>query len=286
MKVLFATDDSAEAHSAKELLSLLPLPPGSELLVASVVPARDRTEGGTSMQSWTPQEVQETAERAAYYLAKPGVSTECLVTDGDPADVICRLAEERAVDMVVVGSRGHSAMTRFLLGSVSYRVIRHAPSPVLSVKPLDRPIQKALIGIDGSADSRLAVEFLRRLPLPAETTVTAVHVVHVPVPTFGIARGHETGGLAEEVEKLRTVAKVDGDKVLQEAADLLSSHYSVDALVAEGPPAKTLVDLAESMSVDLLIVGRRGLTGEERFLLGSVSLQVCQHAPNSVLVVR
>ncbi len=290
MKVLFATDDSAEAHSAKELLSSLPLPPGSELLVASVVPVWDRAGGsdggGSSRQSWTPQKVQATAERAAYYLAKPGVSTECLVTNGHPADVICRMAEERAVDMVVMGSRGQSSMTRFLLGSVSYRVARHAPSPVLIVKPLDRPIQKVLIGIDGSSDSRQAVEFLKRLPLPAETTVAAVHVVHIPVPTFGIARGHEAGGLAADVEKLRSVAKVDGTKVLQETADLLSSYYSVDTLVAEGPPAQKLVDLAESMSVDLLVVGRRGLTGEERFLLGSVSLQVCQHAPNSVLVVR
>ncbi len=140
MKILFATDDSTEAHCAKEYLGSLPLAPGSELLIVSAVPQREVLEpaGEVKEQTWTSsaelRSARDIVDRAAYYLATPGVSTECLVIRGNPADVICRIAEERKVALVVAGSRGRSGLARFLLGSVSYRVTKHAPCPVLVVR--------------------------------------------------------------------------------------------------------------------------------------------------------
>jgi nucleotide-binding universal stress UspA family protein len=196
------------------------------------------------------------------------------------------LAGEKAVQLVVVGALGRSAPERFSLGSVAFRVAMHAPCPVLIVRPLGKPVEKVLIGIDGSKGSHRAVELVRGFPLPPETTVVAVHVVHIPVPTFGAARGHETGGLVEEIQRLRAAEEVDGSKILQETAKRLSSRNSVETLLAEGPAALRLLELSATMGVDLLVVASRGLAGTERFLLGGVAVQVCQHAPMSVLVAR
>ena len=293
MKILFATDDSTEAQCAKEYLGSLPLAPGSELLIVSAVPQREVLEpaGEVEEETWTtPAELRSArsiVDRTAYYLAKPGVSTECLVVRGNPADMICRVAEERKVALVIAGSRGRSGLARFLLGSVSYRVTKHAPCPVLVVKPSARPVQRVLLGVDGSKDSGQAVSYLKRFPLLADSKIIAVHVVHLPSPTFSGARGYyETAKLSGELERLRNAAEAEGRGILDDAAKALGKTSQVESMLTTGPPARRLVELAGELNADMVVVGSRGLTGADRFLMGSVSLQVCQHAPCSVLVVR
>jgi nucleotide-binding universal stress UspA family protein len=276
-----------------EFLGSLPLAAGSELLIVSVVPQQAALESARDLEepvSTPPAErslAQDTVDQAAYYLAKPGVSTESLVRSGHPADVICRMAEERRVALVVVGSRGRSALERFLLRSVSNRVAKHAPCSALVVKPPPRFIQKVLLCVDGSENSQQAVSYLKQFPLPPECSVIAVHVVHLPPPTFSGARGYyETAELSGELEKLRHAAEAEGKGILDGIATTLGKSRKVESMLTSGPPARRLVELAGELSVDLVVVGSRGLTSAERFLMGSVSLQVCQHAPCSVLVVR
>jgi nucleotide-binding universal stress UspA family protein len=285
VRILFATDGSPEADRAKELLASLPLPSGSELIIMSVVP---QVEGGHRKDR--PDELetaQKTADKAAYHLAKAGVCTECVVTCGHPADMICWVAEENDVELVVMGSRGRSSLARFLLGSVSQRVAGHASSPVLIVKPPSRSFEKVLIGVDGSEDSRRALRFLKPFPLPSSATIVVAHVVHVQSPSFGEQKGYyETAELGGELEQLRNAAEVDGKKILDGAVESLKGTVRVETLLTAGPPARRLVELAREVDADLLVVGSRGLTGVERFLMGSVSLQSCHHAPCSVLVVR
>jgi nucleotide-binding universal stress UspA family protein len=295
VKILFATDGSPEADCARGFLGALPLAPGSEIIILSVVSQgesqeKDPCEGQDGEAGNPPlalADVQETVDRAAYHLAKAGVCTECLVTCGHAADVICREGLERQVELAVVGSRGRSSLARFFLGSVSQRVAKHASSSVLIVKSPAESVEKILIAVDGSEDSRRALDFLKQFPFPPEVVVTAVHVVHVPSPAFGDVKGYyETAELGGELERLRVAAEVDGRKILEEAAEAMKGFCKLETMVTVGPPARRLIDLAAEMSADLLVVGSRGLTGVERFLMGSVSLQVCQHAPCSVLIVR
>ena len=64
---------------------------------------------------------------------RPGASIDRRIEMGDPAAIICLLAEQLGVDVVVVGSHGKGFLSRVLLGSVSEHVTRHAPCPVLVV---------------------------------------------------------------------------------------------------------------------------------------------------------
>ena len=72
--------------------------------------------------------------RAAIDALGIDVSAEGIVAHGDPAAEICRHAEDRAADVVVVGSKGHGWLARLVLGSVSTYVVNHAPCPVLVVR--------------------------------------------------------------------------------------------------------------------------------------------------------
>ena len=62
------------------------------------------------------------------------VDAEPIVATGDPGATICRLAAERGVDVVVLGSHGHGWLQRVLIGSVSNHVLQHAPCPVLVMR--------------------------------------------------------------------------------------------------------------------------------------------------------
>jgi len=72
-------------------------------------------------------DVEKTAKAA-------GLEAESIVLKGDPAEKIVNFAEERNVDMIVVGSHGIGGFERLVIGSVSEKVVRHAQTPVLVVR--------------------------------------------------------------------------------------------------------------------------------------------------------
>jgi len=83
-------------------------------------------------------ELQEVAEavlaRAVGELEAEGVEVETHAREGDPADVIIRVAEELGAELIVVGSRGLTGLERFLLGSVSSKLSQHAPTSLMVVR--------------------------------------------------------------------------------------------------------------------------------------------------------
>jgi len=294
MKVLFATDDSKYSLDAQALIGSLPLPSPTELLVLSVVPFPHMVTPGLGRDGElrpaqpSPEDVraaETAATKASHTLARAGVATEVLVRTGSPADVICSVAEERKVDLVVVGTHGRSAMGRFLLGSVSSQVLNHAAAPVLIARQFARPIGSVLVGVDGSEHAQRAVRYLSDFPLPPDAKVTLASVVYVPPPFSGAAAGYyETEELARALEATRRAAEADAERSLSAAADVLGKKFAVEKRLLVGPPARTLLEVAAG--ADLLVLGSRGVSTIERWITGSVSLHVSHHAKTSVLVVR
>jgi nucleotide-binding universal stress UspA family protein len=141
-KVLLTTDGSPLAlHAARRAVALTP--PDSEFVVLSVVPppvtAAGAGVGAPLMDPTISEEVAEQEREAAEQsvaevLSELGIDAERLVAWGDPGTTICTVAEERAFDLVVVGSHGSGLMKRVLIGSVSHYVLHHATCPVLVVR--------------------------------------------------------------------------------------------------------------------------------------------------------
>jgi nucleotide-binding universal stress UspA family protein len=79
----------------------------------------------------------------------------------------------------------------------------------------------------------------------------------------------------------------DVDATLEAAAELArAADVPVNTYARQGDPADAVLDVAEEIEADLIIVGNKGMTGAKRFLLGSVPNKVSHHAPCSVLIVR
>ena len=78
--------------------------------------------------------VEATLEQAAREIRAAGVEVEVFARQGDPADAILDVAEERGSDLIVVGNKGMTGAKRFLLGSVPNKVSHHAPCSVLIIR--------------------------------------------------------------------------------------------------------------------------------------------------------
>jgi nucleotide-binding universal stress UspA family protein len=80
------------------------------------------------------EEVDSTLSDAADLIRSAGLEVEVFAREGDPADAILDVAEERLADLIVVGNKGMTGARRFLLGSVPNKVSHHAPCSVLIIR--------------------------------------------------------------------------------------------------------------------------------------------------------
>ena len=91
-----------------------------------------------------PEDAAELHRRlVAVRPADPKVPVEHVMLVGDEATEIIRLAADKAVDLIVMGTHGRSGIGRMLMGSVAEKVVRRAPCPVLTVKQPVRVVRKA-----------------------------------------------------------------------------------------------------------------------------------------------
>jgi nucleotide-binding universal stress UspA family protein len=131
MRVVFAYDGSPFAKRALRYAGHLG--PGLEATVITVSPVLiegPRVEGSTDPER-DAVEGRRQLEDARRLLADLGVEAESVHTFGNPAAEILGAAEERGADLIVVGQRGRSAIARFIDGSVTERIVRHAACDVL-----------------------------------------------------------------------------------------------------------------------------------------------------------
>ena len=186
---------------------------------------------------------------------------------GETAEVL--LARAAHADLVVVGSRGHRAVSRALLGSVSGAVVHHAHVPVVVV-PEGAQVTaggRVVVGVDRSPASLAALRFAVALALRHGSALVPV-LVRDPVwqADLTVLEASERHALLHE-------AQVAG-----------AAGLDVQPEVVTGQAAASLVGLATDR--DVLVVGNRGHGGFPRLLLGSVSSQCVTHAPCAVAVVR
>lgn len=139
-RIVVAMDGSKDAWAGVEYLLKLPLPEPADITVVSVVPPLpiDAIEPPLTLASFLEQlrtpllkKARAVAKQAAERIQKAGFEAKIAVVHGHPSHEIVKVAEAERADLVVVGSRGLTGTSRFLLGSVSDGIIKYAPCAVL-----------------------------------------------------------------------------------------------------------------------------------------------------------
>ncbi|HEX2685559.1 MAG TPA: universal stress protein [Kofleriaceae bacterium] len=220
------------------------------------------------------------ATREATTLGAGRVTSKLLA--GVPwQQIVETLEQDRAFDLVVMGTRGRTGLSRILLGSVAQDVIRHAPCSVLAVHPGNEPtpLYRVLCPVDFSAGSQYAVDLAAGLTQPGGAGITLAHVIELPVAYAGEPFVPE---FARDLDKASA-------KLLDEWAARLRSKVLVPVVTRTrigSPGAQTLAILDDDPTFDLVVMGSHGRTGIPRMLLGSVAEKVVRHAKCPVLVAR
>lgn len=292
MNVLVATDGSKYGHWGLNWVAKLPFVKEPRVIALHVLdsawlrwPFRTRLE-----VQRVKARAAKTLERANQQLASLKLKGTARKEQGAVAQAILRRAPKRD-GLLVVGSQGLDALDRFTLGSVSTKLVQYATCPVLVVKSAAVPLRRIALATDGSESSAKALEFVVSTFRPDRSTGTGgrapihVSVIHViarrPLAPITI------GSTIPWVEYRERKVNETGRKLLEQSVQkLVEAGFTAEPLCQSGNPAERIMKGATKHHADLIVMGAKGLAAVDRFLLGSVSTRVVQHAKGSVLVVR
>ena len=145
--IAFADDGSKSARAAETVFTKWPIFAGRSISVLTVAETAVPVAAGFTpglydqvLASYSKsvdearEEVREEYATAAQRLLEAGLDAEPVVLEGDAATEIVRFAAERGTGTIVMGTRGHTGLTRIFLGSVARNVLLHAPCSVLIVR--------------------------------------------------------------------------------------------------------------------------------------------------------
>jgi nucleotide-binding universal stress UspA family protein len=187
--------------------------------------------------------------------------------------------------MLVVGARSAEGDGHGYSGRVAGNVARHGHVPVLIARD-GEPITSIVLGYDESPDADAALGLVARLPYartPRVAVCSAYDVGDSLLP--GLDRGEAPPRTArlEDLVESRHAAEVIADDA---AARLRAQGLAATGHALHGRASRQLEILAAELGADLIVVGSRGLSGVQRFLLGSTSDELVVSARTSVLVAR
>lgn len=152
-------------------------------------------------------------------------------------------------------------------------------------KGLKEGTVKILLAVDGSTHSDAAIDEIARLPWPVGTEIKVISVIEMPI--LSPAEFPAWPDYLDEIERvLRKRAQAAIEAALSKLRAGECKTLKLMSEIFQGSAKEAIVNEAERWRADLIVVGSRGLGALDRFLLGSVSHAVVQHAKCSVEVVR
>ena len=310
MKILVAYDGSQCSESALDDLARAGLHASGEAMVVTVAevwlppPETDGARDETNTEVFIEDVVRKHRAKGERWLAAaevmanhararvknmlPGWNVIAKATYGSPAWEVLAAAKEFEADLVIVGSHGHSAIGRTILGSVSQKILTEAECSVRVARgriEVDPAPARLVIGFDGSAGANAAVEAVANRNWPPNTEA---HLIAATDPVVPTAIGRFIPPVAEWAEEeLKAEYEWIADLAKTAARKLSKCGIKVTTRIIEGKPNHVLARESEDWHADCIFVGANAFGSRlERFLLGSTSAAVAARAHCSVEVIR
>ena len=291
MRILLCTDGSAHGQTALRFGALLAGgSPEPATLLGVVEHPGDRAQ------------VEQALEQGREWLSR-AQTPQIKIRQGNAAEEILDEAAGHRYDLIVVGARGRRGITRFLLGSTSERVARHADPPVLIVQGERQQLARILACTGGKEQGLAAVELGARVATLTGATVTVLHVmsqlVAAPLlPEAGALQIMPQTPAPPDPEQLQfdaleadTEALIDQRTPegahLQKALAILNDHQvPARARVRRGLVIDEILAEAHEGDQDLVIVGTQSAEGWMRFLLNDIGHEILCCLDRPVLISK
>jgi len=289
MRILIAIDGSKASETVLQEVLARPWPPMSSFCLITIVDPFFFTKAPLLLEQ-ARAAAREFLTDAAETLRDKGWDVTVEVVLGNPRRAICECADEWRADLLIVGSQGLNALSRLALGSTVHSVLRRTRCSVEVVRKREKVAEfasrctKILVATDGSDFSTNALKSVAQGSWPEGTEVKIISV-----PEFAAWLGDFPSFPVGQVEDLNRSALDAAKAAVTSGVELLSNrgwNLTTDIVVADGSPAKTILEEAERWKADLVVVGSHGRRGFDRFAMGSVSESVALNAHCSVEVVH
>lgn len=237
---------------------------------------------GTDVVDALEREGEDVVEGAAADVRERGVDCATDVVQGAPAPTIADYAESQGMDLVVMPTRGRTGLSRYLLGSVTEKVIRHSVVPVLTVRTHEDartlfPYENVLLPTDGSEAAEAATDRAIDLAGAFEATLHALSVVDDAALGLDV----RSASVGEHIEATASEAVAE---VATRATD--AGVENVVEEVRHGTTSREILAYVDENDVDVVVMGTAGRGGAERVLVGSVTERIVRSSPVPVLTVR
>jgi nucleotide-binding universal stress UspA family protein len=213
--------------------------------------------------------------------SRQGIEPQLVVEEGNASDLILSFAQTHNSDLIVMGTHGRRGFDRFVLGSVTDRVMRRVGCPVLVVSNAAHNIMttgpdgkhrlsRILYCTDFSINSERALQYALFVAAEYRAELTMFHVVE--------------GTLDRTITEAIVAARAEQlDKLI---SDNQGMHLSVRTAVRCGKPYEEIVGYAKEVESHLIVMTARGGNALDRAVFGSTTYRVIQLGPCPVLSVH
>lgn len=232
---------------------------------------------------------EEEIKRFVEPLKARGLRTDTAVAEGNPAAQILSQARWLPADLIVMGTHGRGGFERWVLGSVTEKVLRKAECPVLTVSQRTlkmpaagrAPFSKILCGVDFSPSSQRAVEFAVSLAIEGHARLFLVHAVEAlpetelrHTPTFDLQAYR------------RSAEEFLGKKLSEVLSNGMRENVRAEEILVWGRAYREILRVASEKDVDLIVMGVQGRSPLDLMMFGSTTHHVVRAADCPVLSIR
>lgn len=290
--ILFPTDFSEHAAAAWPYATGLARDGGAVLHVLHVVgppPVAASPDGSVLVPANLVDDLLAQAraslEEQARLARERGVEVRTHATIGAASSEIVAYARDQGIGLIVMATTGRTGLAHAFLGSVTERVVRHAPCPVLAVRhapPAEQPrptegalprLRRILVPLDGSPLAEAALPGVVALAKRHGAELALLRVAHVPaLPGRNLVDAQAAAVQEAEAYLAEVTGRLDREGV------------STSSVVRYGGTPGEILDDIRVRRPDLVAMSTHGRTGLTHLLLGSVAEQVLRASPVPVLL--
>lgn len=229
-------------------------------------------------------------ETISLSLRRAGLLISHAAYEGDPASKILEAAERDPTTLIAMSTHGRSGLTRWVLGSVTSKMLQVTENPMLVIHPQEGAaatgrvkLSHLVVPLDGS---RVAEQILPHAIAVAKALKLKVLLVRVtPAPAdYYRYMEYPVGRYQDFSKEVDEAAQQDLQDT--EAKLLQQDLPQVERRLMHGQPAAAVVDVVKEVPESLVAMTTHGRSGVGRWVLGSVADRVVRHTGSPVLLIR
>lgn len=297
MKILLPIDGSEYSKNAIDFVAsrttVLGNNPTIELLNIQVpLPARaSRLVGREALDRYYEEEADKVFTSARKVLKRDNITVTEAYRIGAPDEMIAQEADKLPADLIVMGSRGLTALKGLIMGSVTTGVLARTKCPVLLLRGKEAPLTDALrvgIAVDGSKYGMAAVNHVLKA-IDFFGKGAQFYLINVVNDYAGAVMPDMAGmalpALSEsevlELQKKEFAETVDPLRPLFEKAGLKPTEVCL-----VGNPSDEIAAFAKKNKLDLIVMGSHGYTRFKSAVMGSTATHIAAEGNVPLLIIR